>query len=806
MQDTIPRSVILIMNKLSFKTKNNDRSYFFTLLSFFLIVSVVSTLLLTVFLTLNFFHSMRDTVNVSNEQLLAQTNYTIDQMDENAERIATSCMTNDNIAAYLDSQDIESTIPVLSGRDILRQLLLVPYVDSIYLYSCSSGYVYSSKTGFQVPLSAFENQDAAARMDDAAFLEANAHKPVSNDKSNPAENSRILSYYFPSFSRGELKNVIVVNMYASALTDSIVSMKHLTKDADSSFILLDEERRYLTGVLNDTETAQDTWVTSALEKLSGYETLKTGTVKIDGRYYYQVCTRDNVYSWYLLNYIPLSTVMKGIISSSAVGFLLFFGVLCLSIILCVYFSRRLNTPVETLTQALNEKHAFPKTQDPNAPKEFKKILSAVSSLQENNRQLQLLQQKTRYSQTQDCLNSLVTNHNLDEPSLLNQKLQRLNLSWLEQSKLCMAVLKIDNYQDFMATQNPDDLWLTRFSVINIVEELASASFTCNAFSRADDKFVLLLAIGSDEEEEHAEDNLTALFRSIQENIRKYLHFTFSIAYSTFFTGISSLPTVYANVENSLYLKMRYGHNCIIDPYQMDDMPNEVFQVSYKGIIQISDRLINTQLDGAWAAYLELTDQLFHYDYNEIMSTTIHVIYSIYERLTEKYPMLKDFITQEMKRILVDLEHAEVSDDILSLMHHYFENICGAIDKLKTSPAQQNSAIVAEKIVQIIEKEYTNPTLCLCSIADQVGLSPNYTGHIFKQYKGKSVAAYILDVRMDKVAQYLQTTSWSLNKILDMVGLEKNNYFYTKFKNYFGMTLSEYKQKFQPDNGETDGTK
>lgn len=794
------------MNKLSYKTKNNNRSYFFTLLSFFLIVSVVSTLLLTVFLTINFINSMRDTIHLFNEQLLAQTNYTIDQMDENAERIATSCMTNDNIAAYLDSADIESTIPVLSGRDIMRQLLLVPYVDSIYLYSCRSGYVYSSKTGFQVPLSSFENQDIAAKIGDADFLKANVHKPVSNDKNDPAENSRILSYYFPSFSQERLQNVIVINMYASSLTDSIASMKHLTKDTDSSFILLDENRSYLTGVLNGTETDQDTWITSALEKLSGYEQLKTGIVKIDGGYYYQVCTRDNVYNWYLLNYMPLSTVMQGIISSSSVGFILFFCVLCLSIILCVYFSRRLNSPVETLAQAPNEKHAFPKAQDPNAPKEFKKILSAISSMQENNRQLQLLQQKTRYSQTQDCLNSLIANHNLDEPALLSQKLERLKLSWLEKSKLCMTVLKIDNYQEFMSTQNPDDLWLTRFSVINIVEELASASFTCNAFSRADDKFILLLAIGSDEEEGQAEDKLTALFPSIQENIQKYLGFTFTIAYSTFFTGIPNLPTVYANVENSLYLKMRYGHNCIIDPYQMDDMPNEVFQVSYKGIIQISDRLSNTQLDAAWAAYLELTDQLFHYDYSEIMSTTIHVIYSIYERLIEKYPMLKDFITQDMKRILVDLEHAEVSDDILSLMHHYFEDICSAVDKLKTSPAQQNSAIVAEKIVQIIEKEYMSPTLCLCSIADQVGLSPNYTGHIFKQYKGKSVAAYILDIRMDKVAQYLQTTSWSLTKILDMVGLEKNNYFYTKFKNYFGMTLSEYKQTFHLDISETDSAK
>ena len=50
--------------------------------------------------------------------------------------------------------------------------------------------------------------------------------------------------------------------------------------------------------------------------------------------------------------------------------------------------------------------------------------------------------------------------------------------------------------------------------------------------------------------------------------------------------------------------------------------------------------------------------------------------------------------------------------------------------------------------------------------------------------------------MEKVAYYLQTTSLPLSKILDKVGMEKNNYFYTRFKNYFGMSLGEYKQKFR----------
>ena len=61
---------------------------------------------------------------------------------------------------------------------------------------------------------------------------------------------------------------------------------------------------------------------------------------------------------------------------------------------------------------------------------------------------------------------------------------------------------------------------------------------------------------------------------------------------------------------------------------------------------------------------------------------------------------------------------------------------------------------------------------------------------------KSVAQYILDLRMEKLAYYLQNTDLPLTEILDKIGMEKNNYFYTRFKKYFGMSLGEYRQQFQ----------
>lgn len=774
------------------RQNHNDKSFFFTLLFTFILSSIISTLILTIFLTVNYINSITSTLKKANQQLLSQTNFTIDQMDENVDRLASSFLTNNNIMAYLYSLDIESTIPVLTGNDMKKQLLALPYVESIYLYNSTTGYIYSSKTGYQTSLDDFENPEAAAVLKDADYLTHNARLPIPGSRDPQTNAATVVSYYFPMASSGTLRDAIVINITISSLTDSIDSLKRLATGSDSSFLLLDETKSYLTGILSKNTANDSDWLPSALETISGLENPDSSFVKINGSYYFQICTKNNRYGWYLLNYISAGDILHDVIFTTLTGFVLFLCALAISFLFCMYFSRRLNTPIQTLARALNEDKRLP-AADPNAPKEFRKILSAVSSLQSSNQQLRSLQRKTKYSQTQDCLNRLLENHSLDSPEQTKQQLEHLGLSYLEREKLCMAVLKIDNYQQFLTLQNPDDLWAIRFSAINIMEELASAVYPCNAFSRADDKIILLMAIKT-QAEESGENDIPAVLHTIQENISRFLHFTVSIAYSTIFHGLDNLPVVYANMKNSLLLKMQCGHNCIIDPYRSEELPDEDFQLSSRGVAQFADHLASGQMEAAWADYNGLTNQLFSYNYNEIMSTIIRMVYMVYERLIEKYPMLKDTITQNMKGLLANLEYAEVADDIHRHIRAFLEATTAAIQKLKEDPAQQNSVIISEKMTAIIQKEYANPTLCLCSIADKIGLSTNYAGHMFKQCIGMSVSQYILELRMEEAARLLQTTSLPLQQILEKVGLEKNNYFYTRFKNHFGMSLSEYKQK------------
>lgn len=786
------------------RDKNGEKSFYSTLLLSFLVISLSSSIILTVFLTINFFNTLSSTTKNYNKQLLSQTNYTIDQIDENAERLTASLLNNTSIVSFLSLSEMESLTSIQAGQEIAKQLQVLPYIDSIYLYNANLDLMYCSKNGYLQAPEDFKEQEITENLKNPDFFSSHGGAPVLYGKNSETDSAEILSYYvFDNFPHDTAKkNAIVINVKTSMLTDSISSMKKFANKTEGSFLILDQNNAFITDSLNSEIKNAQQWRDSILKKLSKKDALQSSFIKIDGTMYFQTNTDTNAYGWKLLSFIPVRILYH----ESFVSALLSIFILCVILVLtwftCHYFARRLNEPLENLTHLVKgKKDGLSFHQGIWKTKEFQAILSNVSSLLESNEQLRSMQQKTRYSLIQSCLNELVIEGSYDSPQLLQQKLEHLNLTHLTRDRLCIAIFKIDKYQKFLSEYTSDELWVIRFSVVNIIEDLVSASFTCNAFSRDDDKFALLITCPEGKDLVSFEDEILLLFQSVQKNIEKHLHFTLTVAFSNFFRHLEQLPAVYKNTENSLLLKMRYGHNSIIDPYQIDEVRDDSFQLSYKLMTQLIDNLVAGELQPAYEVYEKLTQNLFLYDYTEITSTMMHFAHNIYERLTEKYPMLKDSITTGFKTFLSNLETAEVSDDVQTLAYEFFKSICDSVQQIKENPAQHNSAVMTERITQIIEEKYTDPALCLSSIAEEIGLSANYTGHIFKQYSQKSVAQYLLEVRMEKVAHYLQTTSLSLSKILDKVGMEKNNYFYTRFKNYFGMSLGEYKQKFRTSDDE-----
>ena len=194
-------------------------------------------------------------------------------------------------------------------------------------------------------------------------------------------------------------------------------MKERSSRSDTSFVLLDENRQYLTSVLDSSFSMESQDIAKFLESQEEVNFSSSSYPVINKTRYFQIVTNANENGWSLLNLIPIALVFRNIISAALWGCLILIGVTVFAFFVCKYFARRLNSPVENLTRQLKEKGITPQSFS-SGPKEFQMIVSALASLQENNKALRAMQDKSRYSLTQTFLYKLVTDHHMEAPILL----------------------------------------------------------------------------------------------------------------------------------------------------------------------------------------------------------------------------------------------------------------------------------------------------------------------------------------------------------------------------------------------------
>lgn len=98
----------------------------------------------------------------------------------------------------------------------------------------------------------------------------------------------------------------------------------------------------------------------------------------------------------------------------------------------------------------------------------------------------------------------------------------------------------------------------------------------------------------------------------------------------------------------------------------------------------------------------------------------------------------------------------------------------------------------ELLRKYIQQNYMDPNLSVSSIANRVGLSPNYTSILFRQMTGENMTTYITTLRITKARELFRDPSLTINGIAKLVGYNDPHYFARVFKTLEGLTPSQYR--------------
>ena len=110
------------------------------------------------------------------------------------------------------------------------------------------------------------------------------------------------------------------------------------------------------------------------------------------------------------------------------------------------------------------------------------------------------------------------------------------------------------------------------------------------------------------------------------------------------------------------------------------------------------------------------------------------------------------------------------------------------------PMNSLSPLVA-KMVRYVTAEYAN-TSTIADLAEKFRKNPTYLGQLFIQETGRKFTDFVMEYRLHKAKELLETGDAKISDIAQWVGYTKLNYFYTRFRAYFNCSPSEMRRKEQ----------
>lgn len=114
------------------------------------------------------------------------------------------------------------------------------------------------------------------------------------------------------------------------------------------------------------------------------------------------------------------------------------------------------------------------------------------------------------------------------------------------------------------------------------------------------------------------------------------------------------------------------------------------------------------------------------------------------------------------------------------------------DASNVADAQSTPTDQQGYLLEYVNKNCYNSSLCLTSVADHMCTSIYAISRTFKDITGVGFKEYVTGKRLQRACQLLTSTDKTIWEIASLAGFENATYFTTVFKNEFGIPPSKFR--------------
>lgn len=357
-----------------------------------------------------------------------------------------------------------------------------------------------------------------------------------------------------------------------------------------------------------------------------------------------------------------------------------------------------------------------------------------------------------------------------------------------QPPFLVVAAELDHFAEFQERYPVEDQKLCRFIVCNILNEIAESSGAFDSVLLPPNRYLFLLSAATENRDESMGQRIGRDFQQALSNYLRLFEVKLSVGCSSLCGHLSDIPAAYDQAVTALRHKFFAGQQSV----QLFD-ESMVRRNEYNYPTELEKKLIaafkhNDEQEG-WELFRTFLQNLYEQGQSaeSIRFAAGEMLVNLFRQLREvkSLPVTSGVMEKFIADIRAQETFAELSDRAAELIRFILQTI--ALEGLSLSPVGKGVEYMKIKLDRDIS---------LQEVADYVGMSPSYFSVLFKQEKGCNFVDFLVRLRMEMCLELLERTSLTVAQIGDEVGYRSYRYFTKVFKDYYGMTPTQFRERLK----------
>lgn len=764
-----------------------NKKYFVRILAALLVLSAVLVLVLSAVLSMAFRKMFEESEYRNSMNSLSQISFGRESMDMLAENLGRILCSNSYVVAAMTSSTYNSITSTAALNVVNTVTMGTNGVDSIYFYNVQQQKLSNSLTGETVRVEECYDTGVQQLLEQA---ETQGFLPVFRtipDTRPVTASAQVYSYVMPYRTGGGLQGIIIINFKTSLLSEMILALSEKGNRYSEQLFAIDQQGNIVGGTQSSVPIAEEDRIAVAERCLTSEKSTDAFVMRLsDDKEHLITFTRSAAGDWIFVGLSNLAESMQQAQVVLIQTIMAAVAAFAIAAMVAVLFAKQLYSPIEDLNAEVLTRFGQHDQSVAGAGDELQAVSVAFNRMARSAEELENNARQNRH-QIQNSLKVRLLRGDLSlDDKQITRRVHGLEIpAALEGSRISLMQFKIDNWEQTRSELSANAFDISSYGILNVACELLARPYHAFGSYMGDGRFCFCLDMRGQNEETLLFEATGAAER-VQSKIKEIFKMSTSVSLTGPYELKKSFSQVYAHLQEVASYGFLAGHGSIVDETILDKVDNEYYLVSAKQKKMLIEAMRQGKLDRVKTVYQEISDQVAGHSYQNILDTYLYLAYIIYGECFSIEIQNDDF-SSLMLSFMGRLSCLETRQECDAAFSQLFDQINQCV--LEMNQKQQPDLV--EQVKLIVQENYSDKNLCLNQIAQRIGRSAAYVGRLFKEQTDSSVAEYILQIRMQHLKELLDNTEASLSEILDKVGMEKSNYFYTLFRKYFGVSFAAY---------------